>query len=73
MWHVITNISDVPLGRDLRLAVINSNEVHALVFPCRRKGGVWVNAETGQTIEVHPTHWQYWSDDSATRSSEAHG
>jgi hypothetical protein len=65
MWHAINHISEVPLDRDLRLAVIDSDAVHALEFACRRKKGVvWVNATTGRAVEVHPTHWQYWPDDS---------
>ena len=70
MWHLIDNISEIPSDRDLRLAVITSDEVHALVFACRKKGVSWINAETGRAIEPYPTHWQYWSDDpSAVPSS----
>jgi hypothetical protein len=31
-----------------------------LVFPCRRILSGWVNAETRQRIDVHPTHWRGW-------------
>jgi hypothetical protein len=61
MWHAITETPDA--DSDLRLAVINSGEVHALVFPCRRNHAGWVDAESGRLVEVLPTHWQYWSDD----------
>jgi hypothetical protein len=37
--------------------------VHALVFPCRRSHGGWVDAKSGRTVELEPTHWQYWSED----------
>jgi len=31
-----------------------------LVFPCQRAMTGWVNAATGDIIEVHPTHWRTW-------------
>lgn len=65
MWQPIKDTSKIPVDSDLRLAVINSDGVHALVFPCRRKRTGWIHAETGREIEVFPTHWQYWSDDPA--------
>ena len=61
MWHHITDRPET--DSDLRLAVINSGEVHALVFPCRKDRGRWVDAGSGKPVEVLPTHWQYWSDD----------
>ena len=33
MWQPITT---APLNRDLELAVVDKDEPHALVFPCRR-------------------------------------
>ena len=63
MWHEIESLSEVPSGRDLRLAVINDGDVHTLVFPCRRAGEMWVNARNGRIVEVYPTHWQDWSDE----------
>lgn len=63
MWHAITAPSDAPDDRDLRLAVISAGETHALVFPCRRSHAGWVDAKSGRTVELAPTHWQYWSDD----------
>ena len=60
MWHPITQ--QAPQDRDLRLAVIEGGEVHALVFPCRRKGEAWVDTENGRKIEVYPTHYQEWSE-----------
>jgi hypothetical protein len=58
MWHPI---SSAPFNRDLELAVIDHNGTHALVFPCRRTSGGWVNAATGRLIDVWPTHWREWS------------
>jgi hypothetical protein len=63
MWHVITKVSEVPPGRDLRLAVINDDGVHALVFPCRKSPTGWVDARSGRIVEVYPSHWQDWEDD----------
>jgi hypothetical protein len=63
MWHELFNFSEAPSDCDLRLSVINREGVHALVFPCRRAGDLWVHARTGRIIEVFPTHWQYWSED----------
>jgi hypothetical protein len=60
MWY---SISTAPFGPDLELAVIESDgSVHALVFPCRRKADVWIDAVTKQRVEVWPTHWREWSD-----------
>lgn len=53
-------ISGAPFDRDLELAVINRNGVHALVFPCRRILGGWMKKATEERIEVHPTHWREW-------------
>jgi hypothetical protein len=60
MYQPIRHISEVPADRDLRLAVLDGNNVHALVFPCRRRGQAWVNSNTGQLVEVTPTHWEEW-------------
>ena len=53
-------ISTAPFDRDLELAVLDRDGVHALVFPCRRILGSWINAETKQRIDVWPTHWREW-------------
>jgi hypothetical protein len=57
-WHPI---SSAPFDRDLELAVIDRDGPHALVFPCRRILGSWINAETKERINVHPTHWREWT------------
>lgn len=57
MWK---SIIEAPLEQDLELAVIDEEGVHALVFPCQRRPGAWVNAMTGEILEVHPTHWRAW-------------
>lgn len=65
MWEPIIDLNNVPADRDLRLAVIEGRDVHTLVFPCRRKGDGWVNAETGRNVEVYPTHYQAWVEGNA--------
>lgn len=56
--------STAPFDRDLELAVIGYDGTHALVFPCRRILNGWTNAETGRVIEVRPTHWRDWRQES---------
>jgi hypothetical protein len=48
-----------PSDRDLELAVIDIDGVHALVFPCRRVLHGWVKAKDSP-VNVHPTHWREW-------------
>jgi hypothetical protein len=54
------SISNAPFDCALELAVLDHVGPHALVFPCRRVPGGWINAETGRWIDVHPTHWREW-------------
>ena len=57
-------ISTAPFDRDLELALFDTaGQVHALVFPCRRILGSWINAETKQRIDVRPTHWREWQEE----------
>ena len=53
-------VAIAPFDRDLELAVFNRNGEHKLVFPCRRILGGWTKKETGERIDVHPTHWREW-------------
>jgi len=50
------NIEAAPFDRDLEVAVIDSEGAHAVVFPCRRILGGWVNAATRAPVKIHPTH-----------------
>jgi hypothetical protein len=56
-WHPI---STAPFDSDIELAVVEGNDTHALVFRCRRADAGWINAATGQHIDVNPTHWRHW-------------
>ena len=43
-------INTAPFDRDLELAVLDRDAMHALVFPCRRSVGTWINAQTKRHI-----------------------
>jgi hypothetical protein len=60
MWQRIGAIEDIPTDRDLRLAVRDSDDMHELIFPCRRHIYFWIDAKTRRPVEVSPTHWQIW-------------
>jgi hypothetical protein len=57
MWQPIAT---APFDRDLELAVIEADDVQALVFPCRRAADGWVSSETNRRADVRPTHWREW-------------
>jgi hypothetical protein len=56
------SIATALFDRDLELAVINYDGIHALVFPCRRILGGWTKTETKQRLDVAPTHWGQWQN-----------
>ena len=58
-WQPIVT---APFGRDLELAVLDTDGPHALVFPCRRVLRGWAEAKTAVPVNVHPTHWREWDD-----------
>jgi hypothetical protein len=58
MWQPI---SGAPFGRELELAVIDGDGIHALVFPCRRTLTGWMRAGTKERVDVSPTHWRDWT------------
>ncbi len=58
--HVMEPMATTPLGCDLEIAVTDADGVHALVFPCHCLLDGWVNAETKERIDVHPTQWRQW-------------
>lgn len=65
MWQPI---SSAPTDRDIELAVLDPDGPHALVFPCRRIASGWMNAQSGERLDVRPTHWREWRE-SLNRSS----
>jgi hypothetical protein len=50
-----------PFDRDLELALFDRDGLHALVFPCRRILGGWIDAEMKERIDLSPTHWREWT------------
>jgi hypothetical protein len=64
MWQPV---STAPRGRDIELAVIDLDETHVLVFPCRRSDTGWTRSENGDRVDVRPTHWRNWAVDKSTR------
>ena len=54
-------INSAPFDREVELAVIDGQGEHALIFPCRRVDGAWVDAQTNrQLYHILPTHWRDW-------------
>jgi hypothetical protein len=64
MWQAITT---APFDSDIELAVIDGEGPHALVFPCRRLAGGWMNAATKERLDVRPTHWREWENGQTDR------
>ncbi|HKS85829.1 MAG TPA: hypothetical protein VJR71_10130 [Pseudolabrys sp.] len=58
MWE---SVAKAPFDCDLELAVIDKDGPHALVFPCRRVTGGWVDARSNERVYVNPTHWRLWA------------
>jgi hypothetical protein len=56
-WHPIAS---APFDQEVELSVIEADEVHALLFSCRRTARGWVNASIKTAIPVRPTHWRPW-------------
>jgi hypothetical protein len=65
MWE---HVSSAPFDRDLELAVIDNDGLHALVFPCRRIPNGWMKVETKERLDVRPTHWREWQSANQDRS-----
>ena len=55
-------ISTAPFDGELELAVIDTDGVYALVFPCRRVLHGWLKVGTNERLDgLHPTHWRIWT------------
>jgi hypothetical protein len=61
-------VSIAPSDSDLEVCVIDRHGIHALVFPCRKKGTGWADAATSKWIDIQPTHWRVWREDRETES-----
>ena len=52
-------VNTVPHGRDVEIAVIDSEGVVAVVHPCRLTEHGWIAAESKKRLYwVRPTHWR---------------
>ena len=59
--HAWLDAATAPFDRDLELSVVDTDGVHALVFPCRRILGGWMNAQTREKLTgLEPSHWREW-------------
>jgi len=56
-WNTIDT---APRERALELLVDGALS-KPLVFPCRLTAHGWMNAATGESIDIEPTHWREWS------------
>lgn len=54
-------VSIAPRDVDLEVCVVERGSVHALIFPVRRDGAGWVDAETKKYLNIAPTHWRKWN------------
>jgi hypothetical protein len=54
-------ISTAPFDCELELSDLGRDGPHALAFPCSRILGGWINAETKERIDIHPSHWRLWA------------
>jgi len=62
-------ISTAPFDRDVELAVIDNEGVHALSFRCGFTADGWINAETKQPLSfIRSTHWREWPSGSKASS-----
>jgi len=52
-------VNTVPRGRDVEIAVIDSEGVFAVAHPCRLTEHGWIVAESKKWLyRVRPTHWR---------------
>jgi hypothetical protein len=56
-------VSIAPPDRDLEVCALDYDGiVHALVFPCRIDGALWVDASNGKRVDIQPTYWRKWTE-----------
>ena len=54
-------IREAPRGTEsIQLGVKADGAISALSFPCRWSSIAWVDALSGKTLHVRPTHWREW-------------
>ncbi len=65
-WQRVAN---APFDQLLELAVIGAAGIDAIALPCRRILKGWIAAESGEPLDVRPTHWRGWRDDAYVSTS----
>jgi hypothetical protein len=70
MWNPIAS---APRDKDLELAVVDDEGYHALIFPCRRREGHWIDSRTGAVVPVRPSHWRDWDSAAAEAAARQQG
>jgi len=55
-------VSIAPSDVDLAVCVMDKNGYHPLVFAVRKSGTDWVSSATKKRIDIEPTHWRYWRE-----------
>jgi len=55
-------VSIAPPDADLEVCVMDGREIHALIFPCRKRQTGWVDAVTKKPVDIEPTHWRVWDE-----------
>jgi hypothetical protein len=53
-------ISIAPSDINLEVGVMDKSDVHALIFPVRKRGVGWVDALSRRPVDIEPTHWRVW-------------
>ena len=56
------SVSIAPEDTELEVGVMGMRGVHALVFPCRKRGHEWIDTTTGLRLDIQPTHWRKWTE-----------
>ncbi len=53
-------IREAPDDRAVQIATMVDGRPSALAFACRQVQRTWVNADSGKTVYVRPSHWREW-------------
>ena len=57
-------ISTAPPDADLEVCVMDNEGIHVFVSPCRKSGIKWIEISTKKHIDIQPTHWRKWTENS---------
>ena len=65
--------ASAPFDRLLELAVIGAAGIDTITVPCRRILNGWIDAASGEPLDVRPTHWREWRDNAMPQSAGPRG